>query len=142
MKILGLIAVLCLAVALVGCGEGSSSGETAKLTKPEVDPPPGPPPKKLVIRDLVEGSGPGAQLGDALTVQYVGVNMKDEELFSSWTRRRAPLTFALGGGTYNFPGWEKGLEGMKEGGRRELWIPGYLALGEPLFYVVDLLKIQ
>ena len=141
MKVLGLIAVFCLAVALVGCGEGSSSGETAKLTKPVVKPPPGPPPKELVIRDIEEGSGPGARSGDVLTVHYVGVNEKGEELFSSWTRRRAPLAVRLGGRD-SFPGWDKGLEGMKVGGRRELLIPAHLALGEPIFYVVDLLKIE
>ncbi len=143
MKIFGLIAVLCVSLAFISCGEGSSSGqpETEKLTKPEVKPPPGPPPRKLVIIDLEEGTGPGAKTEDTLTVQYVGVDKEGKELYSSWTKRHAPLTFTLNGGAY-FIGWEKGLEGMKEGGRRELHIPGYLAAGEPLFYIVDLLKIK
>src|SRR3954447_11583383 len=42
-------------------------GNAAKKTKPVVKVPNGSPPKKLEIRDLEEGSGPAAKLGDEVT---------------------------------------------------------------------------
>ena len=67
---------------------------------------------------------------------------------SSWTRHE-PFTFTLGKGEV-VPGLEKGVVGMKVGGRRELIVPaslGFGANGSPptvppnaaLVYVVDLL---
>jgi peptidylprolyl isomerase len=77
-----------------------------------------------------------------LTIHYLGVNEDGKELYTSWDRGFGPLTFELGDNAYNFEGLDEGLEGMKAGGRRELQIPARLAFGEPLFYVVDLLKIK
>jgi peptidylprolyl isomerase len=144
-KTLGLVSVFCASVALVACGEGGSSSESKhseKLAKPEVEPPPGPPPKELVVKDLVKGSGPGAEPGDVLRIHYVGVDRAGKELYTSWGRGFGPLTYALGEDAYNFQGLDEGLEGMKAGGRRELLIPANLAFGEPLFYVIDLLKVE
>ncbi|MEA2443516.1 MAG: FKBP-type peptidyl-prolyl cis-trans isomerase FkpA, partial [Thermoleophilales bacterium] len=60
--------------------------------------------------------------------------------------------FKLGNGDV-IKGWDKGIVGMKEGGRRKLVIPPDLAYGpqgqpptigpnETLVFVVDLLKIK
>lgn len=146
MKVLGSVFVLCAALALVACGGDESSNqserpETRNPTKPEVEPPPGPPPEELVIKDLEAGSGPGAEPGDRLTIHYVGVDKRGKELYTSWDGF-GPLTFELGNNSYNFQGLDEGLEGMKAGGRRELLIPSDLAFGEPLFYVIDLLKVE
>jgi FKBP-type peptidyl-prolyl cis-trans isomerase len=68
---------------------------------------------------------------------------------SSWTSQ--PFQFALGEGQV-ISGWDKGVVGMRVGGRRELIIPpslGYgaqspgpgIAADDTLIFVVDLLKI-
>jgi FKBP-type peptidyl-prolyl cis-trans isomerase len=130
----------------------AKKGEEAatKKAKPKVEVPKGPPPEKLVIKDLEEGSGPEAKPGDEVTVQYVGVNYKTGKQFdASWDRGK-PFTFALGEALV-VEGWEKGIPGMKPGGRRELIIPpelgyGYNRIegippGSTLVFVVDLLKV-
>jgi peptidylprolyl isomerase len=160
-KKLSLLIVVVLALAAAGCGGGddSSGGSTeaasqpeggAGKTKPEVVVPKGPPPKKLVVEDLEEGSGAEAKAGQEVTVQYVGVDYKSGKEFDASWDRGEPFTFTLGAGMV-IPGWDKGIEGMKVGGRRELIIPPNLAYGvegspptippnETLIFVVDLLK--
>lgn len=133
-------------------GRELSKAEASKLTKPKVTVPQGPPPKKLVVKDLKTGKGPAAKAGDEVTVQYVGVNYKTgKEFDSSWSRNE-PFPFTLGSSSV-IPGWEQGVEGMKVGGRRELIIPPELAYGpagsppaigpnETLVFVIDLLAIK
>jgi len=167
MRKLILIIGACLALLVAGCGSddsttSSSSGEDTsssqqaeapeKKTKPKVEKPSGAPPKQLVTNDLEEGSGAEAKAGDAVTVQYVGVNFKTgKEFDSSWSRSE-PFTFTLGAGEV-IPGWVQGIEGMKVGGRRELVIPpelGYGTAGAPpaippnetLIFVVDLEAVE
>jgi peptidylprolyl isomerase len=143
-KYLALIAIFCAGLPLAACGGDSSSNaseDTAKLKKPEVQPPSGPPPKKVLIEDLEEGSGPASKAGDKITVHYVGVNKTGKEVYSSWGRS-GPFTFQLGSDS-QIQGWEEGLMGMKVGGRRELTIPSKLGDGKgTLVYVVDLLAIK
>ncbi len=123
-----------------------SSGPLA--TKPVVKSPGGTPPNKEVIKDLIVGTGTEAKAGQSVTVNYVGINYKSGKEFDSSWKRNEPFTFTLGKGQV-IPGWEKGIPGMKVGGRRELVIPpalGYGAKGsstippnETLIFVVDLL---
>jgi peptidylprolyl isomerase len=160
-KLLAPTVAVVLALAAVGCGDDDESttsatdaaapvetdGSTAK-TKPEVTVPDGAPPTQLEIRDIEVGTGPEAAKGDEVTVQYVGVNYKSgKEFDSSWSRSE-PFTFQLGAGMV-IPGWDRGVAGMKVGGRRELIIPPGLAYGpegappaigpnETLIFVIDL----
>jgi peptidylprolyl isomerase len=116
--------------------------------KPVVTSPGGTPPKKEVIKDLIVGTGAEAKAGQSVTVNYVGINWKSGKEFDSSWKRNEPFTFALGKKQV-IPGWEKGIPGMKVGGRRELQIPPALAYGskgsssippeETLIFVVDLL---
>jgi peptidylprolyl isomerase len=156
----------CLALLIAGCGSDdsttSSGGEetssakqaepTQEKTKPKVSVPSGQPPKKLVEKDLEEGTGPAAKAGDEVTVQYVGVGYDTEEEFDASWDRGEPFTFTLGVGEV-IPGWDEGIEGMKVGGRRELVIPPELAYGaagappaigknETLIFVVDLEAVK
>src|SRR5438045_1428876 len=69
-----------------------------------------------------------ARPGDTVTVQYVGANYKGGKQFDASWDRGQPFTFPLGGGQV-IPGWDKGVVGMKVGGRRELIIPPALGYG-------------
>ncbi|MFA9432602.1 FKBP-type peptidyl-prolyl cis-trans isomerase [Egicoccus sp. AB-alg2] len=109
------------------------------------------PPDELVAEDLVVGDGDEATPGSTVTVHYVGVGWSSREEFdASWGGQ--PFTFQLGTGTV-IPGWDQGVEGMREGGRRRLVIPaelaygdrgvnGVIAPGETLVFDVDLLDVQ
>ncbi|HWM56069.1 MAG TPA: FKBP-type peptidyl-prolyl cis-trans isomerase [Solirubrobacterales bacterium] len=137
-RYLGLIAGLCLALALAACGSGSA--DEGKPTRPEIEAP-DEPPKELIVEDLEEGSGRPVQREDKLTIHYEGVGMDGETLYSSW-RNGSPLEMTLGKAGFG-EGFEEGVEGLKVGGRRELQIPADLAPFEtPVVYVVDLLKIE
>jgi peptidylprolyl isomerase len=120
----------------------------ALKTKPKVVPPSGPPPKTLVIKDLIKGTGPAAKPNSTVTVQYVGVLYKGGKQFdASWNDGSGqPTSLPLSG---VIKGWQQGIPGMKVGGRRELIIPaslGYGAAGSPpkipanaaLVFVIDL----
>jgi peptidylprolyl isomerase len=116
--------------------------------KPTVTPPAGAAPSKLVVKDLIKGTGKAVTSpSTSVTVNYVGVLYKGgKEFDSSWSRHE-PSTFPL---TEVIAGWTKGIPGMKVGGRRELIIPAELAYKKagrpptippnaPLVFVIDLL---
>jgi peptidylprolyl isomerase len=120
----------------------------ALSTKPKVVIPKGPPPKKLVIKDLIKGTGPVAKPGSTVTVQYVGVLYSNGKQFdASWNDGSGqPTALPLTG---VIKGWQEGIPGMRVGGRRLLIIPaslGYGAAGRPpkipanaaLVFVIDL----
>ncbi|WP_327711321.1 FKBP-type peptidyl-prolyl cis-trans isomerase [Streptomyces sp. NBC_00464] len=120
-------------------------------TKPEIDLPEGDAPTELTIRDLLVGDGLEAKPGRVVQVHYVGVTFESEREFdSSWDRGRA-FKFAVGGGKV-IKGWDRGIRGMKVGGRREIIVPprlGYgkqspsplIPAGSTLVFVVDLLSV-
>jgi len=120
--------------------------------KPAVPKPTGKAPTSLVKRDIVQGSGAAAAAGDQVTVQYVGVSYKTGQQFDASWDNGQPFPFNLGAGEV-IPGWDKGVAGMKVGGRRELTIPPDLAYGpqgsppaigpdETLIFVIDVLDVQ
>jgi len=120
--------------------------------KPDVPEPAGTPPDELVTDDVVVGDGDAAKPGSHVTVHYVGVSFSNGKQFdASWDRGK-PFDFPLGAGSV-IQGWDFGVTGMKEGGRRLLVIPpdlGYGAQGQPptiapyetLVFVIDLKKIK
>ncbi|GGS38537.1 MULTISPECIES: FKBP-type peptidyl-prolyl cis-trans isomerase [Streptomyces] len=99
------------------------------IEKPEVDFPGGEPPADLEIKDIWEGDGPVAQAGQTVSVHYVGVSFSTGEEFDASWNRGTPLQFQLGAGQV-ISGWDKGVQGMKVGGRRQLIIPAHLAYGD------------
>lgn len=107
-------------------------------------------PTKLLVKDLVVGTGPVVTATSTVTVMYVGVNYKNAKPFtvSTWTSKQ-PAQFAL---NRVVPGFADGLVGMKVGGRREIVIPPSLGYGsahegpivanETLVFVVDLESVS
>ncbi len=118
---------------------------------PTVIVPAGAPPTTPEMSDLITGTGPAAKIGQKLTVQYVLATYSTRKVIqSSWTAQ--PFTFTLGAGQV-ITGWDKGMVGMRVGGRRELILPpslgygsvargGGIAANDTLVFVVDLLKIS
>jgi peptidylprolyl isomerase len=100
----------------------------ALKTKPKVSIPSGPPPKKLVVKDLIKGTGAVATASSTVNVQYVGELYKGGKQFdASWNDGSGqPVSLPLSG---VIKGWQQGIPGMKIGGRRELIIPPSLGYG-------------
>ena len=122
------------------------SKDTSK--KPTITKPSGDPPTKLVTKDIVVGKGKEAKAGDQLEMHYLGALFDGEQFEASWDSGKPfPLTLGEGG---VIPGWDQGIVGMKQGGRRLLVIPPDLAYGAQgqgnippdatLIFVVDVKK--
>ncbi|CAN5728070.1 FKBP-type peptidyl-prolyl cis-trans isomerase [soil metagenome] len=121
-------------------------------TKPDVTVPDGEPPTELGIVDDVIGDGDEAASGQKVTVNYVGVAWSSGEQFDASWDRGEPFEFRLGAGEV-ISGWDRGVAGMKVGGRRTLTIPpklgygahgagGVIRGGETLIFTVDLLDVS
>lgn len=121
-------------------------------TKPVIKVASDPPPAALAVSDIVVGGGELACSGDPVAMQYVGALYADGTQFdASWDRGGEPFPFQLGGGRV-ISGWDEGIVGMREGGRRQLVIPPDLGYGDQgagadippgatLVFVVDLLEV-
>lgn len=160
-----LVAVGVVAAVLIGRAGGGSSASAssckkppgpvatnAKKTRPKVTVPSCTAPSTLVVNELERGTGTEAKSGDKVSVQYVGVGFDSGKEFDASWNRGEPFKFQLGAGQV-IPGWDKGVEGMKVGGRRELIVPPELAYGasgsppsigpnETLVFVIDLLGVR
>ncbi|TGL69562.1 FKBP-type peptidyl-prolyl cis-trans isomerase [Leptospira levettii] len=105
--------------------------------------------KDFQIIDLVIGKGEEAFSGSYVTVHYVG-KLQNGTKFDSSRDRNRPFEFNLGAGEV-VKGWDKGIKGMRVGGKRKLIIPPELGYGSKrvgnippdstLIFEVELLKI-
>ena len=120
-------------------------------TKPQIVIPQTPAPSSLVTEDIAVGDGVEAVSGKNVSVHYVGVAWSTGKQFDASWDRDEPFDFGLGAGQV-ISGWDKGVAGMKVGGRRKLTIPpdmgygsqgagGVIKGGETLVFVVDLLNV-
>ncbi|GAA3482292.1 FKBP-type peptidyl-prolyl cis-trans isomerase [Streptomyces yanii] len=142
---------MCLAGLYEGFRRRANEAAMSELTKPEIDLPEGDAPTELTIRDLIVGDGLEAKPGRVVQVHYVGVIFESgKEFDTSWDRGQT-FKFAVGGGKV-IKGWDRGVRGMKVGGRREIIVPprlGYgnqspsplIPAGSTLVFVVDLLSV-
>jgi peptidylprolyl isomerase len=170
------LALLVVLLAVLGgasaCGgdEGEESGGKPRATlgpgdiddvkvanatdlavKPDITVPDALPPGRLERNDLVTGDGRRARKDDTVRVQYVGVAWSSGQQFDASWDRNEPFTVKLGEGNV-IPGWDKGVPGMRVGGRRLLVIPpedGYgsqgtqgIAPNETLVFVIDLTAVR
>jgi peptidylprolyl isomerase/FKBP-type peptidyl-prolyl cis-trans isomerase FkpA len=83
--------------------------------------------EELLIQDIEQGTGVEAQTGATVSVHYTG-RLQDGTVFDSSVSRGEPFEFTLGEGRV-IAGWEQGILGMKEGGKRTLTIPPHLGYG-------------
>ena len=83
---------------------------------------------KVESTDLKVGTGKAAASGNKITVNYIGT-LKDGTKFDSSYDSGRPFSFSLGAGEV-IPGWDQGVVGMREGGKRKLIIPATLAYGD------------
>ena len=137
MRVSGLALVTLAVVALSGIsgcasgGAGSGSADPTQLTfAPELgvvldqmtltD-------EGLYYHDLALGTGQEADRNDRVRIHYAGF-LPDGTPFDSSIAAGEPIQFVLGMREV-VRGWEVGVRGMKEGGRRLLVIPPDLGYG-------------
>jgi len=90
------------------------AGEVPTISKPE-----GSAPTELTTKDIIVGTGKEVLPTSTLTVHYTLMAWSTGKIIeSSWSGE--PATFPLAGVV---EGWQKGLPGAKEGGRRLLILP-------------------
>jgi len=110
--------------------------------------PPGAPPTKPELVNLITGTGAEAVIGDTFTAEYVLADYASRKVLqSSWPK---PFTDTLETSAL-ISGWVAGMEGMKVGGRRELILPPVDAYGanppsgipknDTLVFIIDLIKV-
>ena len=119
-------------------------GPQAKLGPKAVTMPNG-----LKYEDLVVGTGKEAKDGSSIEVDYSGW-LTDGTPFDS-SKGKAPYALTLPGQV--IAGWNQGIPGMKQGGKRKLVIPPALGYGDQgqgetipggatLVFEVELVKVN
>lgn len=106
--------------------------------------------ERMVIEDVKVGDGDTVEVGDVVSVHYIGT-LQDGTEFDNSKKRGTPFDFKVGGGQV-IKGWEEGLVGMRVGGQRILVIPPDMAYGEngigpipgnaTLVFAIELLEIK
>lgn len=106
-------------------------------------------------KDLKNGAGESAQLGDVATIHFTGWldsnGAKGKEIYN--TRREQKTVSFVVGSEKVMPGWNEGVLGMKPGGKRLLKVPPALAYGTKgvqevippnarLIFVIDLIQLE
>jgi FKBP-type peptidyl-prolyl cis-trans isomerase len=128
------IAMALDAALVLGCASAQEA-KTAEAAKAAAPAKCEPPPRELVTRDLVVGTGRTVESRMPVLVNYTGwlydgcaKDFKGKE-FDTSIGRPAPFGFLAGIGNV-IKGWQQGVIGMKEKGKRLLIIPPQLAYGE------------
>lgn len=155
-----LLCLLSLAVAASSVHAQSGAQTEPAQTAPAAVLPAPEAANPLVKIDNVVGTGREAGVGNTVVVNYTGwfykplaAKQRGRKFDSSLDAGREPLEFALGAGKV-IKGWDQGVVGMKEGGKRTLIIPSELAYGKrgagggsipadsDLIFDVELLKVK
>ena len=104
----------------------------------------------LKYQDVKVGDGASPTMGQTVSAYYVGrIENENGKEFNNFTTGK-PIEFKLGPGLIQ--GWNEGLQTMKVGGKRRLWIPsklGYGPTGKPpippnvnLYFEIELLGVK
>lgn len=109
------------------------------------------PPTTLLIEDLVEGTGPAAEIGGTVEANYLLVTWSDGVVLDNSFDRGMTFPVEPLGQAQVIQGWNDGLVGMKKGTRRLLVVPPELGYGaggngiapnETLVFVVDAVSVS
>src|SRR5690242_10918045 len=129
-----LMIAAAVAALVAGCATQETKTTTAAAPAP-AKPKCEPPPTTLVKKDLKEGDGRTAVPLATAMVFYTGW-LYDEcapdhkgQIFDSNMDKKVPYGVRIGAGRV-IKGWDEGLPGMKEGGKRLLVIPANMAYGD------------
>jgi FKBP-type peptidyl-prolyl cis-trans isomerase len=106
--------------------------------------------EKIIVDDVVIGSGETVKIGDTVSVHYIGTLQNGQQFDNSYLKG-SPFKFKVGAGRV-IKGWDEGLVGMKIGGQRILVIPPALAYGKDgagpipgnatLVFAIELISIE
>lgn len=121
MKIMILISIFAFAIGSLFAQNSSTASPTKVTGKPSASP------TGLEYWDIKVGTGPTAEKGQTVKVNYTGW-LTTGKKFDSSVDRGEPFTFELGQGQV-IKGWDEGVAGMKVGGKRQLRIPPELGYG-------------
>lgn len=112
-------------------------------------------PQGARYRDLQTGSGASAAAGDVAIIHFIGWldsnGNKGREIYNS-RRDGKPVAFVIGTDRV-MPGWNVGVTGMQQGGRRLLMLPPELGFGSggvddvippdaPLIFLIELVGLE
>jgi peptidylprolyl isomerase len=147
MKISMIVLVFAVVCALWMSTSASAEGDKDKKTEEKVITTK----SGLKYIDVKVGDGKVAKAGDVVRVHYTG-RLKNGKKFDSSVDRNEPFEFNLGVGKV-IKGWDEGVAGMKEGGKRKLIIPPDLGYGSrgagnvippdaELHFEVELIKVK
>lgn len=118
--------LLCAALLLLAACGDDAMNDTASKERTPVTTPSG-----LRYIDEQVGKGDPIKAGQTAVVHYTG--WLDQgggpgQKFDSSRDRGQPFSFPLGAGRV-IKGWDEGVEGMRPGGKRRLFIPAELGYG-------------
>jgi peptidylprolyl isomerase len=133
-----------------GSGDSSSTSATAtqaaSASSPGDDVRSGQPPTRLVVKNLEQGKGAALPPVDqkprmTMTLLYRAVDYKTGKVYERHENPRHPAKIEYGPALGK--GLERGLAGMRVGGRRELIVPESMMEERPAsIYVVELLRMK
>lgn len=106
---------------------------------------------EMTLKDLKIGEGKEIKKGALVLAHYEG-KLDNGRVFDSSYEKGRPFQFVFGTGRV-IKGWDQGLVGIREGGKRELFVPSHLAYGERqiselipphsnLHFVIEILEIR
>ena len=143
---LPLVATFAALVTLTACGGGGSSGDTSAGTTVAN-------PAAFAVTDTVVGTGAEAATGKTVAVSYTGWLYSATAADHKGTQFDASSSFTVTlGANQVISGFEQGVLGMKEGGKRTVYIPSSMGYGSTgyatipgnagLVFDITLIKVQ
>jgi FKBP-type peptidyl-prolyl cis-trans isomerase len=140
--------LLTVSLCVTGSGCTKNQAEKSQTEAPTHAPTPQ---GNLKIEEIQVGTGAEAKPKSLVSVHYMGW-LTDGKKFDSSRDRNQPFEFPLGEGRV-IQGWDRGVVGMKVGGKRKLTIPPQMAYGErgaggvippnaTLIFEVELLNVK